>query len=986
MPPREDLGSAPILSLCPSSRAAVGSARGKGRRTPVSPLLPGLVVIIAVLTAIPVTASSIRDPRGSGAPAVSSSANLTLGGTGAGDDPLVVSSTLALTSGQAYPGNYSGAEDSLAPERLAYGGGDIFVAGEGSSNISIINDSTNEWDRTIELNNSTKGLAFDPGLGELFVGKAYCAWSLFGFCLIVDGAVVIVDSATGQGLAWVGLPSVPSGVAFDPVQGELYVALPGLDQVAILSTSTNTLTGNVTVGTSPTALAYDTGTGQIFVANFGSDNVSVVNASTHAVVANVAVGNGPVAVEYDRGQHEIFVADRDADNVSVVSDQSDLVVANLSLGYAPLGLAYVDRHSEVVVVGANNTSGFASVVDDHSNTITATIATDVDPGGDWFDAVVYDEAKDLLFVTNSASGEVIVLSSSAAVRIATVTFIALPDMVAFDSGRDEVFVTDVFSGNVFVVSDSTDRLVATVGVGDASGDLAYDPALGEVFVANQYWGNLSVISDTNNTIVGSIELPQDFTPYGLAYDSAKGELFVSNYDGSNVSIVNAATGDVVASVAVGSTPMGLAYDPAQGEVFVVDYGSGQVSIISDSLNRVVRTITLPAPPPIGSCPWSLAYDPRTAQVFVGDGCASLVDIISATSNSMVGWVRLPVLLNTNDIESLAYDPAVSSILVPDDLGETPDEAVVGVLSDQSDHFTQWISVPPRPGHIVYASDSGAAYLANFFEGTLFRFTRPTLAFREAGLPDSSTWFVNLSRPIGSGSNLTWGTTGAVSFTVPNGTVTFAVAPPEGYGVSLVTGPAGTTMTSAVVSGLTTVGIWFAPVETIYLNETGLPWGPGWCATLTSPLGVRGPAAQATCTPTSSLSFDVTSGTYRYMLTAPPGFAVCGSVAACRPFGETPGSIRGLHGTLRISWPTTYTVTFYVHPTRAVTFAERGLPRVQLLTTGWWVDVTGSGVNGTFSWNLTSHRATVTFLLSPGSYTWSVGTGHSPPIEQGSIRV
>src|SRR2546427_7756009 len=67
----------------------------------------------------------------------------------------------------------------------------------------------------------------------------------------------------------------PFALAFDPMNGDVYVANEGSHTVSVISGSSNTVVATVTVGSSPQGVAFDPTNGDVYVANFNSRTVSV---------------------------------------------------------------------------------------------------------------------------------------------------------------------------------------------------------------------------------------------------------------------------------------------------------------------------------------------------------------------------------------------------------------------------------------------------------------------------------------------------------------------------------------------------------------------------------------------------------------------------------------------------------------------------------------------------------------------------------------
>ena len=300
------------------------------------------------------------------------------------------------------------------------------------------------------------------------------------------------------------------------------------------------------------------------------------------------------------------------------------VTATITVGGSPWGVAYDSGKSEIFLV--NSASGTVSVLSDSNNKVVSTITVGQSPYRD-----LYDSGKSEVFVANYAANSVSVISDKSNKVVATVPVGTSPSSFAYDSGKGEIFVANSGGGTgttVSVISDSTNAVVATVTVGTGPYDLDYDSAKGEIFVANAYSRSVSIISDSNNQVVASVAVGSG--PLGVAYDSSKGEIFVANSVSNTVSVISDSTNAVVGTVTVGSSPGPLAYDSGKGLIFVANRDSSSVSVISDSTNAVVANVT------VGTDPYAEAYDSGKGEVFVtnnADGTVSVISDSSATSSS-----------------------------------------------------------------------------------------------------------------------------------------------------------------------------------------------------------------------------------------------------------------------------------------------------------------------------------------------------------------
>jgi YVTN family beta-propeller protein len=173
--------------------------------------------------------------------------------------------------------------------------------------------------------------------------------------------------------------------------------------------------------------------------------------------------------------------------------------------------------------------------------------------------------------------------------------------VAYDPAKGEVFVTNdgavpsntsasnTAAGDVSVISDSSNKVIASIPVGPFPDGIAYDPTKGEVFVtftgktatsaspANE--GGVSVISDSSNSVVSTIPLADAGT---VAYDSGKGELFVVTPNSNSTAIISDQTDAVTGSLPAGPGPFYIVYDSGTSQLFVTNPKPDTLTILSDA--------------------------------------------------------------------------------------------------------------------------------------------------------------------------------------------------------------------------------------------------------------------------------------------------------------------------------------------------------------------------------------------------------------------
>jgi YVTN family beta-propeller protein len=733
----------------------------------------------------------------------------------------------------------------------------------------------------------------------------------------------------------------PRAVAYDPINGMVYVTEQGTGYVSIIDPATNEVVGSIASNT-PGYIVYDSGRGELFVTG-GSAGVTVINTTSNTVVANISVPGAPMGLAYDSHQDQVYVADWEANNVSVISDLTNTVIATVPVQDYPSSVAYDPSNGEIFVANSGSNTPNVTVINDTSLTVVANISTG--PLGESPGFLQYDPADQDLYV--STASNVSVLSGSGHQVVVNYTLGGYVLGFVYDSGTNEVYATD-YDGNLSVFGADTNALLGNFSLGNSTvtgwGDLAYDSAMGELFVTGQTF-TVGVVSDSTHTLVANVTV--GFTPYATAYDSAKNELFVTSYQYTDqVVIVSLATDRVVKYVQVAASPVDVVYDSGRGEVFVgAGYG---ISVINDTNDSVVATL------PGDAAPNGMAYDPANGVVFVaGEFAGTLIEIndtnlTETTVDTVVAYAFALVydsgrgqlfvstyefgnvtgdnvtVLNASTLAFVAnitlpsssymlgYDSGKGEVFAATALGQAED---VDVLSDSTDTVVATLDVGSLEYGFAYDPTQGEEYATNFAEG---------------------------DGHVGANVTVISDATNSLLPTVPVGV-----------------GPAGASFDAATDQVLVanyyqgTISIISqVPAYTATFTESGLPSGTSWTVVL------NGSTESSTAT---SIVFDVSNGTLPYTVDAPDGYTAT----------PTSGSlvIDGASATKGIQFAATSVVTPETFP---VTFTESGLTS----GTSWTVELNGTpGSSATTNLVFQAPNGSEPFLVEAVSgYSVAPGTG------------
>jgi YVTN family beta-propeller protein len=184
----------------------------------------------------------------------------------------------------------------------------IYVANNGSNNVSEIEGATGVVTATIPVGSAPRGIAVDDKTDVVYVANSG------------DQTVSVIDGATNTVTATLTVGQHPDAVAVDPVTDKIFVAWYG--EIAEIDGATNSVTPDAIFlggGTGINdAMAVDPANGDLFEVNRVMPNVDVINTAADQQVAYFAVGSQPGAVALDPASGEIYAGNCSGDYYSGV--------------------------------------------------------------------------------------------------------------------------------------------------------------------------------------------------------------------------------------------------------------------------------------------------------------------------------------------------------------------------------------------------------------------------------------------------------------------------------------------------------------------------------------------------------------------------------------------------------------------------------------------------------------------------------------------
>ncbi len=256
--------------------------------------------------------------------------------------------------------------------------------------------------------------------------------SYFILALNAEPVISVIDPILGFGGSRLYTDVRLISPGFDWVltadQRRLFVAMPMVNQVAVVDTDSWKVIRNIDAGTKPTHLVLSPDEQTLWVANQNADaassSVTVVDVNTLTVAASLQTGRGPHRLAFAPDGSVVATTNGGEGTVTLIDAKSVRAIKDLKSGPSPLAVA-ASPLSGVLYAG-DSIDGSISVIDPAKQTISARMKAR--PG---LTSIRFAPNGRFGFVTVPNEDVVQVIDSSNASIVATIDVPKTPDQITF---------------------------------------------------------------------------------------------------------------------------------------------------------------------------------------------------------------------------------------------------------------------------------------------------------------------------------------------------------------------------------------------------------------------------------------------------------------------------------------------------------------------------------------------------------------------------
>ena len=269
-------------------------------------------------------------------------------------------SNIKFATGQHSTVKNSTVKNSAAAPAADYHG---YVALAGGFSIAEVDVATDTILSDSISADSPSGVAVTPDGSQIFVAETG------------QYHVIAVNAATGKETP-IEVGPYPQDVAVSPDGSQVYATVTGgntgpggSDTVAVISTSTDAVVGDIKVGTAPRQVVFSPDGKRAYVTT--ESGISVIDTATGRITASIPDSGNPQGLAVSPDGSTLYVTNPGPGTVWAISTATDRVTARIAAGAEPYAVAVTPNGATAYVADMNSDS--VAVISTASGRVTATV-------------------------------------------------------------------------------------------------------------------------------------------------------------------------------------------------------------------------------------------------------------------------------------------------------------------------------------------------------------------------------------------------------------------------------------------------------------------------------------------------------------------------------------------------------------------------------------------------------------------------------------
>jgi YVTN family beta-propeller protein len=525
--------------------------------------------------------------------------------------------------------------------------------------LVLISVSLGQWvETTIPLPDSISGLR---SVGAIQFRSANHAMYVGG-----DGRLIVVDAATREKLAGVGLPGWVDMMCSSTASNKLYCASRGGQSVYVVDCATNHYVRAVRLSGDPREMCYVAAEDKVYFAIPSSNSVQVLDCASDSIVATLDSLPSASDVCYNPVLNRVYSAQSASDEVAVLDCVADTLIRTIWVrGVEPTGLCY-DSATNCVYT-ANNTSATSSVIDCAGDSVVRIVAVGDKP----WDLLAGPEGK--MFC--SGDGPTLTVIDGSETRTIPVGYLY---RWSYDPVNRKIYHASWNANDLAVLDAVGESVLVRVALGEGTGSLCYDPDGNSTWSGGDERANVGVIDGATNQVTQTLWCGI-FRPGVLRYNPVNHHMYCLeegwNSPNNHLVVIDGDSNRVLRILPAGGSCDSMLWNPVNNKLYISNSGDNTVSIVDCTSDSIVATLNSRSDWPNGSCcsdggkvyvcndgggvtvidpvgdsvrklidvgrnPWGICYDRTDNKVYVGTWNGDPVRVIDVNTDSVVDSIAV----------------------------------------------------------------------------------------------------------------------------------------------------------------------------------------------------------------------------------------------------------------------------------------------------------------------------------------------------------
>lgn len=283
-----------------------------------------------------------------------------------------------------------------------------------------------------------------------------------------------------------------------------------------------------------------------------------------------------------------------------------------------------------------------------------------------------------------------------------------PMGIAVNPKTNLIYVTNSLSNTISVISGSDDKIIKNISTAFPPLQVVVNPSTNKVYVSHQ--GSVSIIEGLNNTLIDNIPISSR-DPMAMSVNPNTNYIFVGDGISKNVSAIDGIENKELAIISTGISidsnmkGIGISVDELRNKIYVANPSTNNITIIDGSNYKILSNVHAYIHP------YDIAINPTSSIGYiVGETSLAQIDL----STNKIQDVTIPNNLSFfPSFNMVSINPVSNAAYIPDLYNN-----VIYKIDSENTTYITTIRVDEMPMYLAINPDTDIVYVSNYRSDTI----------------------------------------------------------------------------------------------------------------------------------------------------------------------------------------------------------------------------------------------------------------------------